>query len=794
MSSSLNRTYVPAVPPSPKLQKRKIEELKQVFDNFEGAGHTIVALDSLSLHLTYILVVFTGVLLVAILCRVALQSIASTTRYGTKSKRRDPTQRLTSFFTRPVVKHARKLTWLKPARRSRISEKSLLSSSDDTLVAESSALSTADSSGIKSRAGFSFQKFLPNNVWELAARGLAADVRALRYQDPTFDINSLHDRYGTILAAAARSGNVAFISEILTWGPNLLQEGGQFHNVLQSAAYSGNQRVVQMLLDAGARDTSVGGYYGTAVGAACEKGNREMLMVLLAHVRDARQAANTPGGLHGRPLIAAAARGQLEMATTLLSNGADINGVNESDQTALHAAAAEGHLPMVRLLTEHPKQKIKKDHLSPSHGTALHVVSRAGFENIGLLLLENGADPSISDRNLRTTLHEAAKAGLFRLVREILSVDDTFVNAQDNDGNTALHHAAISGHPAIARILIDHNIDVSIADKYDAQALFRAAGCQHPEVVRVLLEDGEADPNATDCFQQTALHGPAEGDDVSVQRYLIRAGANVNAIGAMHRTPLHEACNMGRFYNVQLLLSSPDIDVNIVDNIQTTALSRALASTDGRYKDKCIDMRIPMMLLTYKSLPLFDDSDGNVSDVRPAIDVNLCEGLAIQEAARNGLIDLIREMIDKHAANIHIPGGRYGGALQAAAINGDVPTVELLIQRRANVNLRGGEFGTPLAAAAAFGNVATVRFLLENGADATVRGVGRYGSAMGSVCKALNVKEEGRAKIIQLTEQIKELLRTLGGEITVSSLDLAHLEDRWTQTSSGWMWCAPGEL
>jgi ankyrin repeat protein len=435
-----------------------------------------------------------------------------------------------------------------------------------------------------------------------------------------------------------------------------------------------------------------------------------------------------------------------------------------------------------------------KDLISTIHGTALHAACRGKFSNIGLLLIERGASVIIKDQNSRTVLHEASKNGLTELVNAILSKNDTMINAQDADGNTALHHAAIGGHAGITSALIKHKIDVSIGDKFKAQALFRAAGCHHLRVVRILLEDGEADPNAVDCFNQTALHGPAETEDVSVQHILIKHGANVNAVGNMHRTALHEACNMGRYNNVKLLLSTPEINVNIVDDDQTTPLCRALCSTDGRHEDKCIDQRIPIMLLDYKDLDWADVFRGPEIDAREDIDVNLCNGLAIQEASRRNLIDVVRKMLEEHDANIHLPGGKYGGVLQAAAIGGDVEVLNLLLDRKANANLQGGEYGTPLAAAAAYGNVAAVKALLESGADPTVSGVGKYGSAFNSVCKSLKVEEEGLSKIIQLSEQVKEILKASGGEVGSGAAGTLHESDRWQLMPSGWTWNAAGEL
>jgi ankyrin repeat protein len=656
----------------------------------------------------------------------------------------------------------------------------------------SSSLNLALNLVAKRRAGIPDAAHMPNNIWEMAAQGQLNETRTLKAEQEEFDVNKVHPRYGTLLAAAARSGNVDLVSYVLTLDPHLQTEGGQYHNALQSGAASGNSLVVRRLLDVGARDSSVGGYFGTALNAAAERATSETLVALLNYTSHPARWVNEPGGLHGRALIAAASRGQIKMVKDLLAHGADVNGANEAGETALHAAASAKHLQIVAILLE---RGANKDLLSLAHGTALHMACRGSSNSIALLLISQGASTNVLDQNKRTALDEASKSGLVHVVEAILARDRSTINNQDADNNTALHHAAISGHSRVVEILIEHKIDVSLGDKFQAQALFRAAGCRHPEVVKVLLEKGNADPNATDSFGQTALHGPAETEDVSVQQLLIKADANINARGAWNRTPLHEACNMARYNNVKLLLSRPEIDVNVVDDSQTTPLSRSLSSTDGRYQDQCVDKRIPMLILDYKEIDSEDFGNGLKPDVRKGVDVNLCNGLAIQEAARRNLIDVVRKMITEHRANIHVAGGRYGGVLHAAAMGGDVELLNLLLKQKVNVNLQGGEYGTPLAAAAAFGNAAAVETLIENGADATIQGVGRYGSAYKSVCRALNVNEEGHFKLAALTSQIQGILIRAGGsDVAATPRDLTHLKDRWQLMPNGYGWNAAGEL
>ena len=181
---------------------------------------------------------------------------------------------------------------------------------------------------------------------------------------------------------------------------------------------------------------------------------------------------------------------------------------------------------------------------------------------------------------------------------------------------------------------------------------------------------------------------------------------------------------------------------------------------------------------------------------RQDLDVNVCQGLALQEAARLGMADVLQRMVEDRHPLLHIQTGKYGSVLQAAAIGGNLEVLQMVLDRKVNVDQKGGEYGSPLAAACAFGQVAAVRKLLEYGVDANVRG-GRYGTAYASVCREeedLKKRKNGVYEIEDIKAEIQSLLETLGGIDGGDKVEMSHLEDRWHGTSGGWRWIAKGEM
>lgn len=613
-----------------------------------------------------------------------------------------------------------------------------------------------------------------------AARGLCGELQKIFRENATLDVNTIDkaNEYGSILSAAARSGDDLTVNYMLARNPDLDIVGGRYNNALQAAAHSGNRGIVEKLLAAGASETSTGGFYGSALNAAAEKGDSMMLKAFLNCPRTIRDV-NQSGGTYGLPLLAATSRGDLDMVTALLLHGVNIEASNASSTTALHYAAGNGHISILELLIQ---KGSPLDGKSLTFGTALHAACRRCHRPSALLLLRHGADPSVRDQDQRSPLHIIAslKEDQDDVLQAMLKLRPDLKDVQDANGNTALHLASISGNLKAAETLIAHGASCHVGDSFSAQPLFRAAGCGHPEIVWLLLDKGKADPDAADSFGRTALHGPAETKDVRVHEYLLHFNANANVVGNDMKTPLHEACNMGKLENVRLLLKQDGIKINELDNDKFPPLYKALCSSDANegYYGNCVNPEIPKVLLE-----------------RQDLDVNVAYGIAVQEASRKGYLSMVQSMLQKHGANVQIQGGKYGGVLQAAAISGNSDLVTLLLkpEYHADVNQVGGEFGTALAAAAAYGHVEVVRQLLEAGADPSLMGNGRYGSSMQSVCKKIDPKIRARDGY-RMSIPIEKLLKEYGGDEVARMVDSPREGLRWNNLTSGWGWQAPGDM
>jgi ankyrin repeat protein len=164
------------------------------------------------------------------------------------------------------------------------------------------------------------------------------------------------------------------------------------------------------------------------------------------------------------PVADAAMRGDRVEMQRLLSSGAEVNLPQGDGMTALHWAAENGDVEMVRMLIDAGANTEAVTRIGDY--TPLHVASEGGHGEAVRALLEAGADVDARRAFAGTTaLHLAAAAGSVSSIEALVSFGAD-INARESEwGQTPLIFAASRNRVEAVKTLLANDADASVTTK-----------------------------------------------------------------------------------------------------------------------------------------------------------------------------------------------------------------------------------------------------------------------------------------------------------------------------------------
>ncbi|KAL8858999.1 MAG: hypothetical protein Q9178_004480 [Gyalolechia marmorata] len=501
-------------------------------------------------------------------------------------------------------------------------------------------------------------------------------------------------------------------------------------------------------------------------------------------------------------LASAAAFGLTNIVRYLLEQGHDVDAADVQGATALHWAAENGHVEVMRILMLAGANIHKVDQRSPlcsvaSRGldeavellldagasieresvtgqSVLSVATERGHISTVGLLLNRGADIHVEPDILRMAVmkssvrmiefiskkmdaarkrHDIDTALLFFLTYNHDSAPSTVacivalikeganLHATTPDGEAPIHLAAKRASVQAVKLLLSYGVDPNLGTNSGDTALHWAACRGSIETVETLLDHG-ANIAARNNMRETVLHaclrGTAHDGMVSL---LLRYGVPIHGADLKGRTTLHEAARRG-YGSIVKLLVDEGADLTLKNHKGWTPLEDAAAARQA------------------SAVEVLLERHGVVRS--PKVDI-LLKGAHLRMAvSKQDYSEAERLLGDPQ---IHINSSdQYGRtALHDAAEHGQIEIAKVLLERGASVNAKivrpqyelwrmGGGHAldffewacvTPLHYAATNGHVEIVRSLLNHGAKLNVRGPG------GQTPFGLGVKF-GRVSVVKL--------------------------------------------
>jgi|GEM_PF-1952451 len=475
------------------------------------------------------------------------------------------------------------------------------------------------------------------------------------------------------------------------------------------------------------RETDTG---NTALHYAVQNGQIEIAKLLLQMGMD----INAPNNQGQSPLHCAASANQPKSIKFLLEKGANVNARDLAGNTALHYAVQNDQIEIAKLLLQ-----TGMDINAPNNQgeSPLHFATSANQPKNIKFLLEKGAD--VNARNLagKTALQYAVISGqqdtidllLWDVINSFTSIRaDVDIHAKDFDGHSVLYHAAKNNLTDLVQRLLRKGAKIptdELPGNLDSKSIVllylgaAEAGQLDADLVEFFVDHAKMNPNARNKSGETLLQLAIRKDNMPIAFALLKKGANAEMTYSSKVTLLHEAVKYNNLLVVELLLNQTNVDINAQNQLKKTALHLAAEKAQPRMVEFLVQKGANIHLRDengYTALH-FAAQNGNPTVVLILLsriaDVNAANHLKITPlhlAVGKGDIEIARILLQHEYIQVNAAIDQGGmTALHIAAINGNRPMVELLLNHNANVHARDRAGYTPRG----FATRAEIQDLLE---------------------------------------------------------------------------------
>lgn len=202
--------------------------------------------------------------------------------------------------------------------------------------------------------------------------------------------------------------------------------------------------------------------------------------------------------------------------------------------------------------------KANLDAVNDYNQTALHLAAACSRPEYVDHLVENGANPNIQDNWGQTTLHAAIGAGAEGAFLVLLNCPRIKYNLKSDGGITPLMSAVKMVNGFMVKQLLKKDAEIiSSADEEGRTAVHWAAMVDNVEALRMLVKCGaETSKDAQDSKGQTPLFLACREGSIMCVKHLIDCFANVTLLDNLEQSPLQVAMQKQYVDIVELLRAS----------------------------------------------------------------------------------------------------------------------------------------------------------------------------------------------------------------------------------------------
>ena len=334
-----------------------------------------------------------------------------------------------------------------------------------------------------------------------------------------------------------------------------------------------------------------------------------------------------------------------------------------------------------------------KDGKSP-----LHYAAKAGHMSIKAILLKHGDIPgSLAEGEIHDR-YEENSSGYDDNLQSLMEAGGQRELSSGRDGpnpselEVAFCDAAAAGNADVVQQLLDDHENIKL-EKHGTKAMVLAIQREHEEVLEILLREG-ANPSCPDGSPavRIPLHRAMRHGNVRIASRLLDSGANLQTRDSHNRTALFETLHSFDSDGVALLLFK-GINGSVPDYLGNTVLHKAAERG----------------LLEHTSILINQEMKVDACNYEGVTPLHL--------ASKHGHYHLFRLLIQSGANVNAVTRHTKETPLMYTASAGSIELCQMLLRRGADVNAISSDKKTHLMLAADAGHAELVEDLLSWGAD-----------------------------------------------------------------------------
>ncbi|XP_069104161.1 uncharacterized protein [Argopecten irradians] len=584
-----------------------------------------------------------------------------------------------------------------------------------------------------------------NNEMALeAAEG--GDVGILKHIVQHVDVNARNKDGDTLLMIAAEKGHLACVKLLTGINVSLVKETGHKKGgVLHSAVQGQNDDVINWLIKKVADDLSVEetdelfakrDSNGRTVlhTAICEQNigiarvllevfdfsylsltdnngenvwhlanyhaKEELVKYMLNHVSEIVSSNDENGGT---ALHHAAAGGSVRIFNELLQAGLSPYGSTNDGNTVLHKAALHCKLEAVKYILQSIPDIIKKK--NSSKWTVLHSAAAGGSVGVFNELVKAKLDPFDRTNDGCTVVHIAALNIHEELIRFLISNKTELLNLTNDDGETALHSAAVGGDINVFDLLINAGLSPTARTNEGRTVLQMAAFFGRTKLVKHIIKSQSDTLMMRDNAMRIALHYAAVDGNINMFTDLLNAGLQPRAVTTDGVSILHIAAYHGNISLIRYLKRNQSEIFPLTDDQDRSALHAAAAGGN---------------ITVFMEMSRAELSPTSVTKSGATV---------LHIAAYMGKLELLIEIIDKFSHIIPLIDNQGNTALHFAAAGGHINVLKELTKAGLSPTSVTNDGSTILHLAVGDGRVEMVSHIINNITE-IIPTVNKYGETV----------------------------------------------------------------